>query len=219
MSPARSPGPVPETRVRAALFDLDGVIRRFDVESLAQIERACGLAPKAILRALLEPTRHLAAVTGRISDEAWREGAAGELGERAGQAFLRWGGITGFVDPEVLDLVRRVRRRVPVGLLTNATSRLATDLRLLDLHEAFDAVVNTSEIGVAKPEAEAFRHAAERLGFPASQTLFVDDTPKNVEAASELGFLSHRFTSAEALRRVLETQGLLEGTRIAPPRP
>ena len=192
--------------IRAALFDLDGVIRHFDVAPLAEIERRHGLAPKTVLGALLDPTRLEAATTGRMSDEAWRLAAAEALGP-AGADFLAWEGLTGYVDEAIMGLVRRLR--VPVGLLTNATSRLGGDLRRLGLEGAFDILVNTSEIGFAKPDARAFAHAARVLGFLPSEILFVDDTAQNVEAATALGFPAHRFTAVDDLKRFLELHGIV----------
>ena len=194
--------------IRAALFDLDGVIRRFDVSALAEIERRHGLPERAIVAALIHPDRMEDAVTGRLTDEAWRAAAAAELGP-AGAEFLAWEAAHGRVDEGVLALVRRVRERVPVGLLTNATSRLRDDLARLGLEDAFDAVVNTSEIGFAKPDARAFAHAARALGAEPGDILFVDDTPRNVEAAAALGFAAHRFTGAEGLGVFLAGHGLL----------
>lgn len=194
--------------IRAALFDLDGVLRHFEVEALLEIERRHGLAPRAILTALLHPSRLQDAVTGRLSDEEWRNAAARELGP-AGADFLAWEGIHGRVDEAVLGLIQNVRKKVPVGLLTNATSRLRADLCRLGLDDAFDLVVNTSEIGVAKPDARAFAHAAEGLGFSPAEILFVDDTAANVEAAARLGFTAHRFEGAEGLTAFLGDRGLL----------
>ena len=193
---------------RAALFDLDGVIRHFDVESLFEIERRHGLAPRATLTALLHPSRLEDAVTGRLSDEEWRAAAARELGP-AGAEFLAWEGIHGRVDEAVLGLVKGVRKRVPVGLLTNATSRLRADISRLGLNDVFDLIVNTSEIGVAKPDPRAFLHSAEGLGFAPDEILFVDDTAANVEAAARLGFAAYRFVGVEGLTACLEDHGFL----------
>ena len=80
--------------IRAVLFDLDGVVRHFDVAPLAEIERRHGLASHAVLGALLDPTRLKAATTGRMTDEAWRRSAADALGA-AGPDFLAWDGLRG----------------------------------------------------------------------------------------------------------------------------
>ncbi len=194
--------------IRAALFDLDGVIRHFDVSGLDAIEQRHGLTPRTILSALLQTARMEAAVTGRLTDEAWRAAAALDMGP-AGRDFLAWEGMTGHVDERVFDHLRQVRTKVPVGLLTNATSRLPSDLRKLGLHGTFDRVVNTSEIGVAKPDARAFHHAAEALGFAPVEIAFIDDTPRNVEAAASLGFAVHLFKGVEGLTAFLATHGLL----------
>jgi FMN phosphatase YigB (HAD superfamily) len=194
--------------IRAALFDLDGVVRRFDVSGLTAIEERHGLETGAILKALLHRDRLDAVVTGKIADEAWRVAAADELGA-AGADFLLWDGMAGYVDVEVIELVRRVRERVPIGLLTNATSRLRGDLRKLGIAEEFDVIVNTSEIGFAKPDPRAFAHAVVEFDVEPSDIFFADDTLVNVEAADRLGFIAHRFTSASELERVLRALRLL----------
>lgn len=62
-----------------------------------------------------------------------------------------------------------------------------------------DIVVSGRE-GLAKPDPAVFRLAARRFGLVPSQTLFVDDSAANVEAAAALGFQVVHFTDAPALR-------------------
>jgi HAD superfamily hydrolase (TIGR01509 family) len=63
--------------------------------------------------------------------------------------------------------------------------------------------------GVMKPGPEIFQLACERFGFAPEEALFVDDGPKNIEAARALGFHTHHFTDPAALRPALEGYGLL----------
>jgi putative hydrolase of the HAD superfamily len=195
--------------IRAALFDLDGVVRHFDTSGLKQIEERHGLAPGSLLKALLHPSRMEAATTGRITDAEWRKLAAEEFEEAPAEEFLRWNGTQGFVDEETLEIVRQLRGKMPVGLLTNATDRLDSELRLLRLDNEFDPIVNSSEIGFAKPDPRAFEHSASRLGFPSQEILFVDDRLENVEAATRLGFLAHHFSGVESLTSWLQGLDLL----------
>jgi putative hydrolase of the HAD superfamily len=114
------------------------------------------------------------------------------------------------VDPEVLALLRRVRGAGhPVGLLTNATSRLAYELEVLALTDEVDVVCNSWELGVAKPEAEAFIRAAARIGVPPQDCFFTDDRLENVAAAGQAGLAAHHFTAATALEAALIGAGLL----------
>ena len=54
-----------------------------------------------------------------------------------------------------------------------------------------------------KPDAAIFRHAIERCRLDPATTLFIDDSAKNIAAASALGFQTHHFTDANRLREHL----------------
>ncbi|MCS6790957.1 MAG: HAD family phosphatase [Bacteroidia bacterium] len=51
----------------------------------------------------------------------------------------------------------------------------------------FDAVFYSCFIGKRKPDPEAFTYVLERLGWPAEETLFVDDNPHNIRGAESVG--------------------------------
>jgi epoxide hydrolase-like predicted phosphatase len=75
------------------------------------------------------------------------------------------------------------------ALVTNNAAEFAASWRpLLPLAELFDAVVDSSEVGLRKPDPRIYHHALERLGgvVPA-RAIFLDDWAGNVEAARRLG--------------------------------
>ena len=109
---------------------------------------------------------------------------------------------------KVLAVLGGCARLVRLVLVTNATSRLTRDLQAAGLSERFHAVVNSSEIGVAKPSPTYFRIALDHAGASPQAALFVDDTLANVEAASALGIRSHHFSGTSKLRRFLEAEGV-----------
>ena len=194
--------------LRAALFDLDGVVRRFDPAHPARIEAAHGLPPGTLHEVAFDVGRLGAAVGGGWGFEDWRDAIATELATRFGvdgvavaDRFLAVGAAT--VDGDVLDVVRELRRKVPVGILSNATSRLAFELEALGLAREFDVVCNSSEVGVAKPDPQAFVLAADRIGHGADECFFTDDRGENVEAAAAVGMTAHHFTGVDGLRRAL----------------
>jgi FMN phosphatase YigB (HAD superfamily) len=49
----------------------------------------------------------------------------------------------------------------------------------------------------------------QRTGRPASECLFIDDYGPNIRAASELGFQTIKFESAEQLKSELAVRGIL----------
>lgn len=108
-----------------------------------------------------------------------------------------------------MDLLRRVRRRVPLVLVTNATLDLERDLESLGLADLADHVVNSARVGVAKPEREIYEIAAERAQVPVQRCLFVDDRIENVEAAVALGMSGVHYLGPADLRTAVDS--LLDG--------
>lgn len=176
----------------AVLCDLDNVIRFYDTTHLASLERAAGLPEGATEEVAYAPETDLPLLLGRISPDEWVEaivsGLAGrvdevrarELGRALARAPFR-------ADEEVVAVLRRVRARVPLVLVTNATLQLEDDLAALGIGDLADHVVSSAVEGVAKPDPEIYRIAAARAGVPLDRCLFVDDRQENVDAAVALG--------------------------------
>lgn len=190
----------------ALLCDFDGVLRLWDPDGMTALDRKAGLAEGTLASAAFRPELVDAAVTGRISDEQWRRRVAEDLAEvcgspaRAQDLVGGWSSLTGRVDAAVLELLTAIRGRVPVVLVSNATTRLETDLAALGLADAFDAVVNSSRAGVAKPDHRVFEAAAQAVGVPLRRCLFIDDTPGHVAAARTAGLTAIHYRHVDQLR-------------------
>lgn len=125
------------------------------------------------------------------------------VGEDAAAGAVRdWSASAGTVDGDVLAVVDR--SGVDVVLATNATSRLAEDLERVGLHDRFRHVVNSSDIGAAKPDEDFFAAALAVADVSAAEAVFVDDSEANVRAAAAMGIRSHRFAGVPGLRRFLD---------------
>ncbi len=194
-------------RATALLVDFDGVLRRWDPAVTAAVERKYGLTEGvlgeiAMSWGLLQPV-----LTGQLSHAQWLDSVAQALtpsvgdSARARAAVEEWQRHRGEVDPEVLAFIRQVRSAgVRVGLGTNATDQLDADLAALDLTDEFDAVVNSSVVGVHKPAKEYFQAACAALETSPSRVLFVDDEDRNVSGARVAGLSAHRWTGPDDLR-------------------
>ncbi|PSK88938.1 putative hydrolase of the HAD superfamily [Murinocardiopsis flavida] len=194
---------------RAVLCDLDGVLRHFAADQFSSLDAANGLPPGTVASVAFAPERLVPAITGVVTDEQWRSGVAAALAAACGsadrsRALVRaWSASSGSIDAEVLDLLTRARARVPVVLVTNATSRLDTDLAALGIADAFDGVLNSSRLGAAKPDPRVYRAAAALAGVPVGRCLFLDDAPRNVRAAHAAGMPAVLFRRPDDLRRAL----------------
>jgi putative hydrolase of the HAD superfamily len=198
----------------ALLIDFDGVLRRWDSED-SLIEEAHGLPAGAILGVALSPAVLLPAICGSITDEAWRRNVADELlrlypGSASANAVARWSESIGEVDLGVAEVLSRCRRDLRVVLATNATSRLASDLRALGLTERFQGIASSSRIGFAKPDEEFYAAALQIAGVFAADAIFVDDSASNVAAAARLGIRSHHFSGHIGLEQFLLEVGAIQ---------
>ena len=77
------------------------------------------------------------------------------------------------------------------------------------LGEIFDGVVVSGQEGVTKPDPRIFEILSSRYDLEPSTTVFIDDSPKNVTAATALGYQAHLFTSAPELEAWLKKINVL----------
>lgn len=198
-------GPMPS--IRAVLFDLDGVVRHFDAEYTADIERRYGFAPGAITDVAFEPELLLQVTTGEISRRAWVEQVGTTLASAA--AADEWGRQPFDTDERVLDIVDALRAAgIRTAILTNGTDTIPAEVEALGLPERFDAIFNSAEIGWTKPDIRAFQHVLDAFEVEGPEMFFTDDSAAKLVGADALGMVTHHFTSVEGLRAALREAGI-----------
>ncbi|MFI6512347.1 HAD family hydrolase [Streptosporangium sp. NPDC050855] len=192
------------------VFDMFGVIARHQSpESLLAIERAARLSGPRLWR----PYWDLRAPYDRgdrSGRDYWRTvaGAAetefgdDQIDELIARDLDSWSEV----DDEMVEFVADMSGQTRVALLSNLPADLAAHVERLHrpLLELFEVRAFSCRIGHAKPEAEVYTWCLERLGVPASDTMFVDDRTENVRAAERLGMAGHLFVSLDELRRALK---------------
>jgi putative hydrolase of the HAD superfamily len=87
------------------------------------------------------------------------------------------------------DTVRQLRAAgYRTALLTNNAREWEPMWRsLIPVDELFDVVVDSSVVGLRKPDPAIYRLTCERLGLAPEECIFVDDLVCNVDAAAALG--------------------------------
>lgn len=78
-----------------------------------------------------------------------------------------------------------------------------------DFFHLFDDIVISGEVGSIKPEPEIFEILLARVGRPAQECLFIDDSLANIRQAQNMGFVTVHFESAEKLAEALRGLKLL----------
>jgi len=182
--------------IRAALFDLGGVILSSPFEAFAEYERVHDL-PAGFLRQVnaTDPDSNAWAQLERGSVDLTQFGdlfsaEAEALGHEVdGHAVL--GLLSGEIRPAMVEAVRRCSERLITGLLTNnfiaADGRGMQDTQLNQVISLFDAVIESSRVGVRKPDPLFYEIACESLEVAPSEAVFLDDLGINLKPARAMG--------------------------------
>lgn len=198
--------------IRSVLFDLDGVVRHFDPENVASIERAHELEPGSIEVAAFAPHHLEPVTTGGISRREWVERIGVELGNAA--AAEEWGSQPFHVDEEVLGLVDDLRANgIRTAILTNGTDTIPAEVASINLASRFEAVFNSAEIGWTKPDVRAFQHVLDAMQLAPQEVFFTDDSVGKLAGAETLGMPTHHFVGVAGLREALRAVGALQMAR------
>jgi putative hydrolase of the HAD superfamily len=118
-------------------------------------------------------------------------------------------------------VVHRIRRLQTEGmklaLLTNNVKEFGSAWRAtFPVDELFAVVVDSSEVGVRKPDRRIYLLTCERLAIEPTSAVFIDDNRDNVEAARAVGMEAVQF-GEDPVAVISELDTILErrGTRAA----
>jgi putative hydrolase of the HAD superfamily len=200
--------------LRGLLVDYGGVLTNPLEDAVGEWLRADGIDPdrfRELMRRWLTDAERNAVhdlETGRISAADFERQLAAELAEDGhGHAAEAAGMLTrmfaGFrPEPGMIRVVRTARAAgVRTGLLSNSWG---LDYPREGWDELFDVVVISAEVGLRKPDPAIYALAADRLGLPPAEVVFVDDMAPNVRGAAAAGMVGVRHTDVDATVDELE---------------
>ncbi|MHB8465001.1 MAG: HAD-IA family hydrolase [Acidimicrobiales bacterium] len=178
---------------RAVLWDFGGVILDSPFDAFARYELANGL-PDGLIRGLNATNPHTNAWARMERSEVTLdeffdlfEAEAAASGHRI-DARAVLASLSGALRPDMVEAVRRCAARIPTGLVTN--NFVGGDGVRRDVAEVlalFHVVVESSKVGLRKPDPAIYALACERLGVPATDVVFLDDLGINLKPARAMG--------------------------------
>ena len=200
-----------KARVSWVVFDYGGVVSH---QPSQQDQARLAAAAGAAVPAFMEAYRH------------WR--LAYDLAELDPGAYWRQVGRSlgrGYDDTEVAELTRLDRAawlrlrpatvaliedlsaaRRPLAMLSNAPGDLAEAVTGLPVAAHFTHLMFSCELKSAKPHTECYRQALARIGAPADEVIFIDDSADNVAAAAALGLRAVHFTTPARARAAVTAE-------------
>lgn len=185
--------------IKVVLFDFYGV---FMPDTYNAWLEANGLKREGIFTRLINDLDR-----STISEEDFFAELSRAVGRKVARTEIRKGDAQ--PDTKIVEVVRELKRHYTIGLFSNASKELRTKLETLGLIRLFDTVIISSEIGHAKPSDEAFDIAVQKLGVEPSQILFIDDNPRNIEAARRHTLQVVHHTTTDNTIAALRSTGIL----------
>lgn len=201
-----------ERVIRAVLWDFGGVILSSPFEAFNRYEEARGLPPN-LIRSInaTDPDTNAWARFERSEISALDFDTAFADEARALGFEIRGADVLSLLRGEIrdemvaaLDLVRS--RGFLTACLTNnmaggdgrkespATNR---DAAIEAVMQRFDAVIESSKVGVRKPEVRFYEIACETLDVRPTECVFLDDLGVNLKPAAALGMATIKVVSAD----------------------
>jgi putative hydrolase of the HAD superfamily len=190
-----------ERVIKNIVFDLGGVIMTLDPAEALRRFKALGLS---------DAERYLDAYTqsgifgnleeGKITAEDFRSKLSSLTGHELtfDECKHAWLGYRKDVPQRNLDLLKELRAKDYRLILLSNTNPFMMDWALSSdfdgkgssLNDYFDALYLSYRLGIMKPVPDFFRQVLDNENILPEETLFVDDGPRNVEAAGKLGFMT-----------------------------
>jgi epoxide hydrolase-like predicted phosphatase len=209
--------------IKAIIFDFGDVLNApTDYEAVgvhrAKLAGQLGLAPEELWPYLFGGDEAKAWLTGKLSwDDFWRDVLAPkgitdpvEVQEFSDVIFEG----TRQLNPNMVELLYELQGNYQLAVLSNA-SWTEKEMEVMFYNDLglpagiFDVVVSSTTVGVAKPDAEIYRYALDRLDILPQEAVFTDDMPTFVEAAVTIGIHARHFSTPEHFREYLAELGVL----------
>lgn len=205
------------TAVEAVVFDLGGVITNVTRDLYSQFAAEAGIPVEALGPVFTDGYEGLAEMElGHTTFSDYIAKVCADLGDTYDTTvdnarLLECVDASLYPVDEMITLIGEVRCNHKTAILTNNNPELVAMWEPRLPPDLVDVVVNSSVVGMRKPDAAIYEHTVDLLGIPLGRAVFVDDTRVNVEAARECGMLGVVFESPQQCRKELLDFGVQLG--------
>ncbi len=195
--------------IRFVYFDINGCLVRFFHRAFTRIAEDTGIASDIVETAFWHFNDDVC--KGVMSTKEFNKAFAKRLDIPTidwQQYYLK------AVDPikEMHELVTWVAENYRLGLLSNIGSGFVEDMRrnhlIPDVH--FDAVIDSSKVGVIKPDPKIYEIAEAATGVNPEEILFVDDSRANLIPAQKRGWHVMWFNDYDSIESTERVRSSLE---------
>ncbi len=185
-------------KIKNIIFDLGGVILNIDFKqtALAFAELGIGNFSEYYTLHSLSPLfekLELGLITPAIFYDEFR--GLVQLRLTNEQIMHAWNALLLDFPPEHIEWLKEIKTRYSIYLLSNTneihhecfTRKYKEEIEDRNFDELFIAAYYSHKLGLRKPSIEVFRIVLEKENLNVAETIFIDDSEANIEAAKQTG--------------------------------
>lgn len=197
--------------IKTIIFDIGGVLLTDTWNDELQQTYAKFLSvSEAELEKVFEPW-WLKLRVGKISENQYWQGMLADLGVEADLSEMRKIIRDSFkINDNILKLTEKLRGTgyQLLALTNHGKEWLNFEKKKFDLDKLFDGFVTSFGVGKAKPNAAIYQWAIGKYNLVPAETIYIDDSKKNIQAAARLDFQTILFESTLQLKKYLQKLGV-----------
>jgi len=193
--------------IRAVFFDLGGVIVRTEYQTPRErLAERLGMEYDDLNRIVFDSeTGHQASIGAITSLQHWEAVMKRLKRPYEEMSVIRDEFFAGdIIDRQILDFLRSLRGKYKTGLISNGWGDLRDYLVREKMDDAFDHIIISAEVGIAKPEAKIFQMALKQAEVSPNEAVFVDDFHVNIEGCEKVGMKGIHFKDAGSALKQLK---------------
>ena len=182
-------------KYKAIIWDFGGVITSSPFEAFNQFEEANGL-PKDIIRTINSENPDTNAwakfesnsITIDVFNDLFLKEAKAKGFDIKGRDIIKL--LKGSIRKNMVSFLRELKSDFKLGCITNnvkSSSEENNDNETKEVMSLFDHVIESSIVGIRKPNPEIYMMSCDALKVSPDQCIYLDDLGINLKPARELG--------------------------------
>ena len=186
------------SEIKNIIFDFGGVLIDIDYHRCVQSFQKLGFTDFHRWYSQLKQNHLFDDLeTGRITSQEFRERIrhVSQLTLSDKTIDEAWNSILIGLPPENIELIKRLRSKYRLFLLSNTNSiheRAFTAMIEMEygkniLPDLFERIYYSHRIGMRKPHPDIFLHVMRENNLLPEETIFIDDSPQHIEGAKKAG--------------------------------
>ena len=200
-------------QIKNIIFDLGGVLLNIDYNKTSKAFQQLGFENFDELFSQLKANELFEDLeTGKISEDAFykevQKFATQEVDQK--DIFIAWNAMLLDFRKSSLDFLVSIKDKYRLFLLSNTNIIHLTEFKKILQKETGKASLDgyfiksyySHEINLRKPYKDIYEFILKDGNMKAEETLFIDDTSSNIEAAKELGIKTHLLLAGERIEEL-----------------